>query len=554
MAFIRIQKMKHDDQGRVIGGTAAIIDTFYDGELQKTTKGHSKQVVREKLGLPLWISDDKKSGIFLSPTRGLVSYDVNSDAFGFVESDDPRVSGTLEDVEDRIHTVFGDAFIFLSFLKNTGLDPILASVFPDDDLYQRCICHLFHTIMKNGDRSRCDLFIEKSFVSYVTPKAPSWSLRCDTAYFTEMGSDAVRIAFFKGFAAFMKKAVPGFGRACYMDSTPLPNDIDDNPFNALCSHGTGSPEIQMRLVLVIDSITGLPVWYELIPGNVLDLNTLKNFTDNVKASIDVEITEYVLDAGYASKELIQAYPAQSEDAAVDDVDCDEMIPERNIVVRMPAKKGYPFKTLYHDCKPLMSNGKYDFVRDKHMYFGIRRKIEVFETEIYAYVYVDQDNALRGYRQYVTAHEDEFNGLTDKDKTWYKHKFGFFVLLSSIPETPAEMLDRYFGRTQIEAVFKTAKEYLNLLPLCKWTAERVRGKILNDIIALILYLKMRGSLKGTPYSMTEVITCSQSLMCFKDHDTVMIEKPKKQLSDISKDMGLKIPTSVSLSDYRLSTTG
>ena len=55
-------------------------------------------------------------------------------------------------------------------------------------------------------------------------------------------------------------------------------------------------------------------------------------------------------------------------------------------------------------------------------------------------------------------------------------------------------------------------------------------------------------------MTEVITCSQSLMCFKDHDTVMIEKPKKQLSDISKDMGLKIPTSVSLSDYRLSTTG
>ena len=114
MAFIRIQKMKHDDQGRVIGGTAAIIDTFYDGELQKTTKGHSKQVVREKLGLPLWISDDRKSGIFLSPTRGLVSYDVSSDAFGFVESDDPRVSGTLEDVEDRIHTVFGDAFIVTS--------------------------------------------------------------------------------------------------------------------------------------------------------------------------------------------------------------------------------------------------------------------------------------------------------------------------------------------------------------------------------------------------------------------------------------------------------
>ena len=46
------------------------------------------------------------------------------------------------------------------------------------------------------------------------------------------------------------------------------------------------------------------------------------------------------------------------------------------------------------------------------------------------------------------------------------KNGYFVLVSNIDSTPAETLDRYFGRMDIEWFFKTSKEYLSLLPLSK----------------------------------------------------------------------------------------
>lgn len=57
----------------------------------------------------------------------------------------------------------------------------------------------------------------------------------------------------------MREIHPDFGKGCYVDSTPLPKDIDDNPFNALCCHGVSSSEVQSRLVLVLDDETGLPV-------------------------------------------------------------------------------------------------------------------------------------------------------------------------------------------------------------------------------------------------------------------------------------------------------
>ncbi len=51
-----------------------------------------------------------------------------------------------------------------------------------------------------------------------------------------MGKDSVRLSFFKAFVERMRRADPNFGRCCYVDSTPLPNDIDNNPFNYVDKH------------------------------------------------------------------------------------------------------------------------------------------------------------------------------------------------------------------------------------------------------------------------------------------------------------------------------
>ena len=54
----------------------------------------------------------------------------------------------------------------------------------------------------------------------------------------------------------------------------------------------------------------------------------------------------------------------------------------------------------------------------------------------------------------------------------------------------------FLRTNIETVFKTDKEYLKLLPLCKWSDIAVRGKIFTDIVNSIIRKNMYEYVKNS----------------------------------------------------------
>ena len=120
---------------------------------------------------------------------------------------------------------------------------------------------------------------------------------------------------------------------------------------------SASSEVMPRLILVLDEETGLPVWYDIIPGNILDINTVMMIVNDVADILGIEIDSLVLDAGYVSKELIGAFHIGTE---------------KTIIGRMPVRKAYPFKTLCWEVKDLIGKGKYAFVRKHHAYFGIKK--------------------------------------------------------------------------------------------------------------------------------------------------------------------------------------
>ncbi len=563
MPWIRIQGLKKDKAGRITAGTATIVDTEYV-QSGKGAKQHSKQVTREKLGRPLALAEDRRSGIFRSQEFGIVAYDADTDVKEVLEMDDPRLEGLIEAVRLDVHTVFGDGYLFLSYLKNMGMIGVLRDVFPQKSEFDRCIAHLYHGMMRNGGKDRCDHFVSKSFVSYTVPDILNSGLSSDTRFFDMMGDDSKRMAFFQAFVKLRRASNPEFGRCCYVDSTPLPNDIVDNPFNAFSSHGESGN--QCRLVLVADIGSGEPVWFKVIPGNVLDVNTLKNIADDVKLSLGVDICEYVLDAGYANEMLIREYSLGGAERTLirtnakgervesvvisDDGELAERgIPDKTVVVKMPKRPGYGHMDMFESVKDLLNNGKYDFERGDHSYFGRRREVCLFGQRMYAYIYVDQQNALKAYRDYMKDHREEFENMKDKEKTWRKYSGGFFVLLSNIRESPKQMLDRYFGRCYIETIFKTSKEYLQLLPLKKWDAKRVYGKMLTDMISTIVYLNMRKDLLSTELALTEIPTITQSLMCALGKDgMVRVDPPNAQVKKVYKVFGIRLPNQFPLEDF------
>ena len=530
MAFIKCQKLIYDEFGTIKSGSASIVDTVY-GQFGTY---HAKHTVREKLGRVLYLSSDKKAGIFLSPTRGLVEYNAITDTFQTVVKEDSRISKSDIFPEPQVHTIFGDVYLLLKFLEKSGLLGVLRSVFPKNKDYGRVLCHVLHGVLKDGSKITCDNFIIKSFVSYLFSDVPFPSLKSDTVFFAMMGNDTTRMAFFKTFVAMMRKKHPNFGNGCYVDSTPLPNDICDNPFNALCCHGVSSSEVMTRLILVLDEASGLPVWYDIIPGNVLDISTVMTVINDVADSLAIEIDSLVLDAGYVSKELVGAFHVGTD---------------KTIIGRMPARRGFPYKELYWEVKDLIGKGKYSFVRNHHAYFGKRKEITLFGQSEYAYIYVDQYNALKRYSDYLIRHEEEYQLLKDKDKDWFTVKYGYFVLVSNIETTPVQLLSEYFSRVDIETVFKTSKEYLDILPLSKWTVQTVRGKILHDIISTIVLLMLRKSVDHAGISISELLGKIQSLMCFRNNSgLVTVETPCRQVKDYYQLLATDVPAHVKIDAF------
>ena len=71
--------------------------------------------------------------------------------------------------------------------------------------------------------------------------------------------------------------------------------ITNNPYNALCSHGTEGAMVQTRIALVLDIETNLPVWFHIFASCVLDHSTIMTIAKDIKASIDVDILDSILD-------------------------------------------------------------------------------------------------------------------------------------------------------------------------------------------------------------------------------------------------------------------
>lgn len=270
-----------------------------------------------------------------------MEYDADLDSFKGVDRNDPRLTGHDLFPEPVVHTVFGDSYLLLCFLEKCGIVSVLRNTFDRNEDYERVLCHILHSILKNGSRISCDDFLEKSFASYVLNDIPIETLGSDTGYFRMMGNDHTRLSFFRNFVQQMRQTYPSFGKGCYVDSTPLPNDIRNNPFNALCSHGIASTSIQTRLALVLDIETGLPVWYQIVPGNVLDFSTIMTVMSDVAESLDIRIDEVVLDAGYVSRELLEEFNTDAD-------------PGKKMIARMPNKKGYPYMSLYTSVRKLLS--------------------------------------------------------------------------------------------------------------------------------------------------------------------------------------------------------
>lgn len=519
MSFIRFQNIQKDVDGHIVKGSATIMNTVYDKD--RTHK--SRQEVVEKLGKVIWMAEGGKSGVFVSPSRGLVEYDSSTGVFKEVSKDDPRTAHFAFPEPPR-NVEFGTLDLFLSFAKKSGFTSLLKAVFSEKRDFERAIAHIYHVVMRCGSRVTCDDFVFKTFLPFLFQSLPVSSFGNDCYYYNMMGDDRVKEAFFKAYASMMRKKDPDFGKACLVDSTPLATDAKGIPLSAISCHGTGCGCAQMRMILVLDKTSLMPLWFKLIAGNVIDVNTLEGIKLEILEILDIVIEDYTLDAGYCSEALIKDF-------------CPEVPskePESTVLVRMPGRKGYPLRTLFSKSKNAFSDPRRTFVYEGHTYFGDKARVELFGRKPWCYIYLDRENADDCYRHFLEeTNEKDRSAMMLKDLYWEQYKGGFFVLISNIDGEPRDILSRYFERCDIESFFKTIKDQ-DLLPLSKRTFESLKGTVLNCIISNIIFLGLRKKANEGKLSTTKLIGVLQSSMCLmRANGQVVPDYPTKQVKEVWK---------------------
>lgn len=540
--YVRYQGVRRDERGVIVAGSASIYRTVYDPDTGN--RGHSRQEVVEPLGRVVWMEGESgcRDAIFLSVTRGLVEYRVDDDAFLEVAADDPRLAGTSLENVDRSHVELGPCWLWLTLLARTPLQRVMRrSLGP---LYQRALAHVAHGCLAGGPAPKCGRWLDGTVLSWLLPDLPRSTLDCDTAYFRAMSDDAVKVAFFGCLVQEMRASDPGFGRCCYVDSTPLPGEAGDNPFNALSSHGTDGCVVQSRLALVLDAGTGLPVWFVVVPSNVLDHSTIAAIREDVEATLGVTIEEMELDAGYACPGLFAEF--NRDNAAV--ADEDGVLRERSLLVRMPAKAGYPHDELYLESKPRFHDVDHLFDHDRHTYYGERYERDVRGYPEYVHVFVDHDRASWLGRKWRQDNPEAWEALSREDREYQMVRDGLFMVVGNADVTPRQALAAYKAHSDVESFFKDAKSYLRVLPIAKWTKETVLGKVLSDVIETVAWRAVRAEMGPCARPVADVMADLRSLGCTRlPGGLAAVSTPKRQVREALADLGVEVPGHVSLGE-------
>ncbi|MDR0548005.1 MAG: transposase, partial [Deltaproteobacteria bacterium] len=251
----------------------------------------------KKVNNPIYLGRviNLEEGRFKSRAKGEFFFSLEN-GYSYPTKVDPDISISAAIAKGSLN--LGHVYCTHQLLERTNLLQLFIDT--DNDASDTLLALIMHRFLDNYADSHAISFFEQTYTSVLYPSANLTSEGI-SRYLAKIGSDSVRRDFHQRYISMMypKK---GEKVGILIDSTCLPNDID-LPITATTNHGQGV-ENQIRLIYVVDRETFSPIYYRAIPGNVVDVITLKNMISELK-SLDVNIGYSVLDAGYNSESNLE---------------------------------------------------------------------------------------------------------------------------------------------------------------------------------------------------------------------------------------------------------
>ena len=338
-------------------------------------------------------------------------------------------------------------------------------------------------------------------------------------FLEEIGDESIQREFFK---EYIREITPSEG--VVIDTTALPNQINI-PRSAWGWHNE-EIEKQIKLLLVIDRSTSLPLFFRYIAGNIVDVSTLKATVEELK-KYGVSRYFLILDAGFFSEENIKELYNE----------------EIQFLIRLPSLRKLYKRLILEESRELESYR--NAVRyGRRVLFVKQREVGLFGKRVYAYVVLDPERKGRKIRRTLLKVMDEIEEDEEEEMEYILMKKGIMILISSSELDRENVISLYYTRQIAEKLFGFSKDDLNLLPLRAHKEETLRGYLFLQFASLVVYSLLKREL-GRDYTVEEVLLTLRNLKCKVYEDEIIVQELTKQQRKIFEKFGIIVPKSMGI---------
>jgi hypothetical protein len=245
---------------------------------------------------------------------------------------------------------------------------------------------------------------------------------------------------------------------------------------------------QVVLGLLIDR-DGIPVGYELFPGNTYDGKSVPTIIEKLKSKYQIGKIIFVADRGMVSKNNLQEIKQAEMEYIVGmrlwklDGKIQELVYDLRQYQSLGREKKLFIREIDYKGDRLIITWSQDRAeRDAHIreqiIEGIRAKLKQGADAKWFVTH-------KGYRQYVKGLEKGKVELDEQAIKASQKRDGFFGVLTNIADTRlsrVEIYDRYKDLWHIEDAFGEIKGPLETRPVFHWTDRRIEAHILICLLA------------------------------------------------------------------------
>lgn len=268
----------------------------------------------------------------------------------------------------------------------------------------------------------------------------------------------------------------------------------------------GLPLPQINLSLVVDKERGIPVFYDMYPGSIVDVSTLRNTIAKI-TSMGVPDCTMVLDRGFCSTENLHILDESRFHFIIPASRSFKVVKEALSKLHVTVKKSKNLKkfkgktifaepiTLKIGALQFKGYGYYSPSREKaefeHFFSRLHDTIERLQSlVIRPYVnpsklFEDYAGTMKPYLSWIVDGSQFVITPREKAIAQYTNKLGVFILIYNGELTWDACLSLYRSRDLVEKLFDVLKNDLDIMPINVKTQESLAGLLFITYLSLLL---------------------------------------------------------------------